>query len=77
VERSPLQAQASGSPLLSAKWKRAYPEMCGFVRAQLSIALARGLLASLCLRGTRDPQLPVFQRSHLGVGSRLGVSISP
>jgi hypothetical protein len=39
--------------LLSTKWKRAYSEICGFVRSRISIALVRA--ASHCLRGARDP----------------------
>ena len=38
---------------LSAKWKRQYSEVCGFVRSRLSMALVR--TTSLCLRGARDP----------------------
>ena len=39
--------------LLSTKWKRAYSEICGFVRSRISIALVGA--ASHCLRGARDP----------------------
>jgi hypothetical protein len=54
--------------LLSAKWKRAYSELCGFVRSRLSFALVRA--ASLCLRGSRDPtaRAPSF---HWDNGSGL------
>ncbi len=38
---------------LSAKWKRAYSEVCGFVRSRLAITLVR--TTSQCLRGARDP----------------------
>ena len=38
---------------LSAKWKRTYSEVCGFVRSRLSITLVR--TTSMCLRGSRDP----------------------
>ena len=41
------------SSLLASKWKRAYSEVCGFVRSRLAITLVRS--ASLCLRGARDP----------------------
>ena len=37
--------------LLSAKWNRTYSEVCGYVRARLSLALVRS--ASMCLRGER------------------------
>ncbi len=38
---------------LSAKWKRKYSQVCGFIRSRLAIALVRA--TSQCLRGTRDP----------------------
>ncbi len=38
---------------LSAKWMRAYSEVCGFVRSRLAITLVR--TTSQCLRGARDP----------------------
>ena len=39
--------------LLSAKWKRPYSEICGFVRSRISISLVRAAIH--CLRGARDP----------------------
>ena len=39
--------------LLSAKWKRAYSEICGFVLSRISIALVRAV--SQCFRRARDP----------------------
>ena len=39
--------------LLANKWKRAYSDVCGFVRSRLAITLVRN--ASQCLRGARDP----------------------
>ena len=46
---------------LSAKWRRPYSEMCGFVRSRLSLALVRA--TNLCIRGTRNPtkRSPTFQ----------------
>ena len=41
------------SAALAVKWKRAYSEVCGFVRSRLSMALARS--ASRCLRADRNP----------------------
>ena len=38
---------------LSAKWKRAYSEVCGFVRSRLAITLVRTTRQGL--RGARDP----------------------
>ncbi len=39
--------------LLAGKWKRAYSELCGYVRSRISIALVRA--TTQCLRGPRDP----------------------
>lgn len=39
---------------LSRKWKRAYSELCGYVRSRLALALVRA--TSLLLRGARDGQ---------------------
>jgi hypothetical protein len=38
--------------LLACKWGRSYGQTCQFVRARLSIAIARGM--TMCLRGQRD-----------------------
>jgi hypothetical protein len=38
---------------LSAKWKRAYSAVCGFVRSRLAFAVVRG--SNRCIRGDRDP----------------------
>ena len=38
---------------LAMKWRRKYPQVCGFVRSRLSFTLIRS--ASRCLRGTRNP----------------------
>jgi hypothetical protein len=55
---------------LAAKWNLQYSQMCGFVKARLSLALVRA--TSRCLRGTRDKQY----RPHsvlwvAGTGQRL------
>jgi hypothetical protein len=42
------------SALLSEKWEKPYSEVCGYVNAQISIAIVRA--THLCLRGL------VFQR---------------
>ena len=38
---------------LAEKWHKEYSQVCGFLRARLSVALVRA--ANQCLRGTRDP----------------------
>jgi hypothetical protein len=38
--------------LLACKWGRTYSQSCQFVRARLSIVIARGI--TMCLRGQRD-----------------------
>jgi hypothetical protein len=45
--------------LLSAKWKRTYSQVCGFVRSRITLALVRA--ASRCLRAdrTRSARAPV------------------
>ena len=53
---------------LAGKWKRAYSDVCGFVRSRLSIALVR--TTSLCLRGARDPTARVT-RAYWDDGARL------
>ena len=47
-----LAAQKRFAVLLSYKLKREYSEMCGFVRARMSLAIVRS--DSLLLRGPRD-----------------------
>ena len=50
-----VEAKAAGkqvAELLAAKWDRSYAEVCGYVRARLSLALVRA--TSLCLRGARE-----------------------
>ena len=38
---------------ISVKWGKPYSEVCGFVRARMSIAMIRA--THLCLRGSRVP----------------------
>ena len=62
-----LKASAPGIPsaekrlaaLLSYKLKREYSEICGFVRASMSLAIVRS--NSLLLRGPRDKGLRIRQ----------------
>ena len=55
---------------LSAKWKRTYSEVCGFVRSRLLITLVR--TTSLCLRGARDP---TARANHATWDSGAGLSL--
>ena len=55
---------------LSAKWKRTYSEVCGFVRSRLSITLVR--TTSLCLRGAR---YPTARANHATWDSGAGLSL--
>ena len=51
------EAQAASkrtASLLSRKWKRAYSEMCGYVRSRMALSLVR--TTSLMMRGARDGQ---------------------
>ena len=41
------------SALLAEKWDKPYSEVCGFVRARMSVAVVRA--THLCLRGSRIP----------------------
>lgn len=60
------EAQAASqqlAALLSAKWKRQYSEVCGFVLSRLALALVR--TTCLCLRGACDSMsqahIPVWE----------------
>ena len=46
--------------LLSYKLKREYSEMCGFLRARMSLAIVRS--NSLLLRGPRDKGAHIWKR---------------
>ena len=50
----------------SFKLKREYSEMCGFVRARMSLAIAR--YNSLLLSGTRYKEAQIIQRTELTDG---------
>lgn len=41
------------SSLLAEKWDKSYSETCAYVRARMSLAIARA--THLCLRGSRIP----------------------
>ena len=62
-----LAAQKRLAALLSYKLKREYSEMCGFVRARMSLAIVRS--NSLLLRGPRDKGARIWQQPELKWGS--------
>jgi hypothetical protein len=55
---------------LSAKWKRTYSEVCGFVRSRLTITLVQ--TTSQCLRGAHDP---TARASHATWESGAGLAL--
>ena len=62
-----LAAQKRLAALLSYKLKQEYSEMCGFVRARMSLAIVRS--NSLLLRGPRDKGARIRQRPELTDGA--------
>ena len=62
-----LAVQKRLAALLSYKLKREYSEMCGFVRAQMSLAIVRS--NSLLLRGPCDKRARIQQQSELMDGA--------
>ena len=55
-----LAVQKRLAALLSYKMKREYSEMCGFVRARMSLAIVR--YNSMLLHGPRDKGARIWQR---------------
>ena len=62
-----LAAQKRLSTLLSYKLKREYSEMCGFVRARMSLAIVRS--NSLLLHGPCEKGVRIWQRPELMNGA--------
>ena len=62
-----LAAHKRLAALLSYKLKQEYSEMCGFVRARMSLAIVRS--NSLLLRGPRDKGVRIRQRLELTDGA--------
>ena len=62
-----LAVQKRLAALLSYKLKWEYSEMCGFVRARMSLAIV--IYNSLLLRGPRDKGLCIWQRPELTDGA--------
>ena len=66
-----LAAQKRLSALLSCKLKREYSEMCGFVRARMSLAIVSS--NSLLLRGPRDKGARIRQIPELTDGAVMAL----
>ena len=62
-----LAVQKRLAALLSYKLKREYSEMCGFVRAKMSLAIVRS--NSLLFRGPHDKGARISQRPELTDGA--------
>ena len=62
-----LAAQKRLAALLGYKLKRKYSEICGFVRARISLAIVRS--NSLLLRVPRDKWACIWQRTELTDGA--------
>ena len=66
-----LAAQNRLDALLSYNMKREYSEMCGFVRARISLAIVRS--NSLLLRGPRNKGALIWQRPELTDGAVMAL----
>ena len=66
-----LAAQKRLSALLSYKLKREYSEMCGFVRAQMSLAIVRS--NSLLLRVPHEKGSRIWQQPELTDGAVMSL----
>ena len=66
-----LAAQKRLAALLSYKVRREYSEMCGFVRAGMSLAIVRS--NSLLLHGPRDKGARIWQRPELTDGAVMAL----
>ena len=66
-----LDAQKRLAALLSYKLKWKYSEMCGFVRASMSLSIVR--YNSMLLRGPRDKGAHIWQRTDLTDGAVMAL----
>ena len=66
-----LAAQKRLAALLSYKLKREYSEMCGFVRARMSLAIVRS--NSVILRGPCDKGSRIHQQPELTDGEVMAL----
>ena len=68
-----LAAQKMLAALLSYKLKREYLEMCGFVRARMSLAIVISNI--LVLHGTRDKGVRIRQETELTYGAVMALLV--
>ena len=66
-----LASQKRLAALLSYKMKREYSEMCGFLRARMSLAIVR--FNSLLLCGPHDKGAHIWQRPELTDGAVMAL----
>ena len=66
-----LAAQKRLAALLSYKLKREYSDICGFVRARMSLAIVRS--NSLLLRGPRDKKARIRQQPEMTDGAVMAL----
>ena len=66
-----LAAQKRLAAILSYKMNREYSEMCGFVRARMSLAIVRS--NSLLLRGSCDKGARIRQQTELTDGAVMAL----
>ena len=66
-----LAAQKRLAALLSYKLKREYSEMCGFLRARISLSILRSNI--LLLRGPRDKGVCISQKLYLTDGAVMAL----
>ena len=66
-----LAAQKRLFAILSYNLKREYSEMCGFVRARMSLVIVR--YNSLLLRGPWDKEAHIWQRPDLTGGAVIAL----
>ena len=68
-----LATQKRLAALVRYKLKWEYSEMCGFVRARISLAIVRS--NSLLLRGPRDKGACIWQRPGLTYGAVMALLV--
>ena len=66
-----VSAQQHLASLLSNKLKQEYLEMCGFVRARMSLSVVRYNTLLLC--GARDKEAYILQRPDLADGVVIAI----
>ena len=69
IRTEAVASQRRLASMLSNNLKQEYFEMCGFVRACMSLAIVRS--NTLLLRGTRDKEAYIRQRSNMEYGEMM------